>query len=382
MLLRAALAEGDNTSPDIYDIYTMDMDFSFSDFEQVDSNDYIPIADERLDQIRAASSEDGSIQWIIRAIVEGWPNSPDEVPDPVRAFWNQRADLSTRDGIVYRNDRILVPTGMRAGILKRLHASHSGIEATTKLARDTVFWPGITRDIKECIQNCDICIKHSPNQQNQPMQTHQIPSYPFQKVMDHFSDFIEVDELNRDATAGTVVQKCRENFARYGTPMYVTTDGGPQFNIPMAEAKFEPKVQEGVKEQIKKNQQRAKSYYDRTAKTLPGLDVGQPVFVKKKPTDNTWTKGTVESAFNDRSTIVDVQGQKYRRDNVLIKPAGTSRLSVPTTQPEEQPGERPKEEENSSPRRTPVGDPATPVAQERPQRSIRQPEWFKDYQMY
>lgn len=481
MLSRAALAEGDNTSPDIYDIYTMDMDFSFSDLEQVDSNDYIPIADERLDQIRAASSEDGSIQWIIRAIVEGWPNSPDEVPDPVRAFWNTRADLSTRDGIVYRNDRILVPAGMRAGILKRLHASHSGIEATTKLARDTVFWPGITRDIKECIQNCDICIKHSPNQQNQPMQTHQIPSYPFQKVsmdlceaqvagkkhvylitVDHFSDFIEVDELNRDATAGTVVQKCRENFARYGTPMYVTTDGGPQFNsdefcqfaeqwefkhsmsapyhqqgngkaeaavkivkkllkksldtksdfwqslqqwrnvpnscgsspaqrvfcrrtrfnIPMAEAKFEPKVQEGVKEQIKKNRQRAKSYYDRTAKTLPGLEVGQPVFVKKKPTDNAWTKGTVESAFNDRSTIVDVQGQKYRRDNVLIKPAGTSRLSVPTTQPEEQPAERPKEEESSSPGRTPVGDPAAPVAQERPQRSIRQPEWFKDYQMY
>lgn len=218
-------------------------------------------------------------------------------------------------------------------------------------------------------------------------------------TVDHFSDFIEVDELQRNATASNVVNKCRQNFARYGTPMYVTTDGGPQFNsaefrklateweflhtmsaphhqqangkaeaavkiikqllkktgetnsdfwkalqqwrnvpnncgsspaqrmfcrrirfnVPMAEAKYTSHIQAGVKERIKKNRQTAKYYYDRTAKSLPPLEIGQPVFVKKKPTDNTWLPGEVKATATDRSTIVDVRGQQLRRDNVMIK---------------------------------------------------------------
>lgn len=482
MLSRAALADGDDTNQDIYDIYTMDMDFTLEELEKICVMDYVPISDYRLDQIRKESSQDLDIQWIIRAIVEGWPSNLGEVPERVRVFWKHRADLSTRNGIVYRNDRILVPASIRPEVLRRLHASHSGIESTTKLARDTVFWPGINRDIKESIQNCDICIKYSPNQQHQSMQTHQIPCFPFQKVsmdlcelqiggkkhvylitVDHYSDFIEVDELQRDATASAIVQKCRQNFARYGTPMYVTTDGGPQFdsedfrrfaeswefrhtmsapyhqqgngkaesavkivkrllkksaetksdfwqslqqwrnvpnncgsspaqrvfsrrtrfNVPMAEEKFEPKVQEGVKEQIKQNRQRAKYYYDRTARSLPELEVGQPVFVKKKPSDTSWSEGVVHSSFNDRSTVVDVQGQHYRRDNVMIKPAATSR-------PAECPGQRIASSEEKLKVQQATNDDSAPtpevtrssVALDRPRRDIREPKWFNDYKMY
>ncbi|XP_062558245.1 uncharacterized protein K02A2.6-like [Armigeres subalbatus] len=492
MLSRAAFAAGDGTNQDIYDIYTIDMDFSFEEFEQINVMDYAPISDYRLDQIRKESHQDEDIQWIIRAIVEGWPSRPQEAPDRVQVFWKYKDDLSVQGGIVYRNDRILVPSNLRSEILKRLHASHSGIEATMKLARDTVFWPGINRDIKERIQNCNICIKYSSSQQHQPMQTHQIPNYPFQKVsmdlcevhsgdkkhvylitVDHFSDFIEVDELKRGATAGIVIEKCRQNFARYGTPMYVTTDGGPQFdceefhrfaerwefnhtmsapyhpqgngkaesavkivkrllkksletksdfwqsllqwrnipnscgsspaqrmfsrrtrfNVPMADGKFNPKIQEGVKEQIKQNRRHAKYYYDRTARNLPTLEVGQPVFVKKKTSDSTWSEGTVHSTFNDRSTVVDVQGQKYRRDNVMIKPAGIRSVAGRSQEfmersatPEPEVKQQAEESDTSAATSNDIVKPTpetatTSTKHDRPRRNIRQPDWFKDYQM-
>lgn len=46
-----------------------------------------------------------------------------------------------------------------------------------KLARDAVFWPFISVDIKETVKNCATCTKFAPSQQKLPMQSHQIPDY-------------------------------------------------------------------------------------------------------------------------------------------------------------------------------------------------------------
>ncbi|XP_053686449.1 uncharacterized protein LOC128735988 [Sabethes cyaneus] len=105
-----------------------------------------------------------------------------------------------------------------------------------------------------------------------------------------------------------------------------------RFNIPMAEAKYESKIQEGVKEQIQKNRQRAKQYYDRKVRVLPSLEIGQPVFVKKKPTDKVWTPASVVDIPSDRSAIVDAGGQRLWRDNVMIRPATNLPKLSPSTQ--------------------------------------------------
>lgn len=182
MLSRAALTESDLTDRSIYDVYTMDMDFTLADYEAINSAEYIPISDFRLDQLRRASSEDPDIQTIIRFIVDGWPLTIGELPERMRIYWKYKNEFYTQNGLVYRNNRILVPVSLRSNILERLHTSHSGLEATMKLARDTVFWPGINDQIRQRIQSCYSCLKFAPNQQREPMQTHQIPCYPYQKI--------------------------------------------------------------------------------------------------------------------------------------------------------------------------------------------------------
>lgn len=63
----------------------------------------------------------------------------------------------------------------------------SGIEATLKLARDTMFWPKMTTNIKDRVSNCDVCIQHSESRIREPMQTHDIPKLPLE-IRDKYCD--------------------------------------------------------------------------------------------------------------------------------------------------------------------------------------------------
>lgn len=47
-------------------------------------------------------------------------------------------------------------------------------------------------------------------------------------MVDYLTDFFEINEL-REVTASAVVQGCKQQFARHGFPVWVHTDGGPQF---------------------------------------------------------------------------------------------------------------------------------------------------------
>ncbi|XP_058448606.1 uncharacterized protein K02A2.6-like [Malaya genurostris] len=417
MLSRATITPSDVGNCENFEIYALDV-------EHINITEHLPISDERVNEIRSESQQDPEMQVIAGFIINGWPKRYDEVPANIQVYWKYKHELSTVNGLVLRNDRILIPRNFRKEILEKLHRSHSGIEATTKLARDTVFWPGINDQIKQRVQQCDTCAKYSQNQQSQPMQSHRIPLYPYQKVsmdicehqtgsqkhvylitVDHYSDYFDIDELNTQSSAA-IIRICKRNFARFGKPQEVSSDGGSQFmseefghfsrvwgfkhsvsapyhqqangkaesavkiaklllkkandsnqdfwelllqwrntpnktesspaqrlfnrrtrcGIPMIDKKFLPKIVEGVTEQIRNNRQQAKLYYDRKARSLPELEVGQPVFVKLKPTDKEWQPGSVVAPVNDRSTIVDVGGREYHRDNTMVKqvPAGPS----------------------------------------------------------
>ena len=63
--------------------------------------------------------------------------------------------------------------------------------------------------------------------------------------------------------------------------------------LPTATSLLYPKVVDGVQEKIKLKRQRAKAYYDRTAKVLPELEVGQEVKVAPLHKSQTWKTATV-----------------------------------------------------------------------------------------
>lgn len=50
---------------------------------------------------------------------------------------------------------IVIPEKMRQDILHGIHEGHLGVEKCKRRARDTVFWPGINKDIEKLISRCD-----------------------------------------------------------------------------------------------------------------------------------------------------------------------------------------------------------------------------------
>lgn len=213
----------------------------------IDATEYIPLRPTTMQKIKDETAKDTNLQHLRNIIIAGWPLSNKEVETDVQPYWKFRDELTTQDGLILKGNRIVVPVRLRKDFLDRLHSTHQGVDYTTKLSKDTVFWPGISSQIRSLILDCDICLKYAPRQPNPPMLSHEVPSSPFERVsldafelnidgkrkrylvtVDHFSDFFEVDELD-DLKPKTTINICRRNFSRHGKPEVCVTDNGTTF---------------------------------------------------------------------------------------------------------------------------------------------------------
>ena len=125
-----------------------------------------------------------------------------------------------------------------------VHASHVGIEGCIRRARDSLYWPRMTTELKEYISKCDVCMTYRNSQGKEPLVQHEFVARPWSKVgvdlcefnnrnllvvVDYYSNFIEVAHL-KTTTSRTVIKEMKEIFARYGIPDTVVSDNGPQFS--------------------------------------------------------------------------------------------------------------------------------------------------------
>lgn len=89
--------------------------------------------------------------------------------------------------------------------------------------------------------------------------------------------------------------------------------------VPVTTNLLYPEVVDGVQESLQLRRQKAKSYFDRNAKTLPELDIGQDVRVagqRKK----TWQPGKCLEKLSDRSYLVRTDSEMVRRNREDIRP--------------------------------------------------------------
>ena len=211
--------------------------------ETVDNLSFLPINGSRLDEIRAATDRDDTMSQLKRVIVKGWPEHKAELPAALTPYYNYRDEMTIQDGIVLRGDCVVIPTSMRSDIKKKLHAGHLGMNACQRRAREVVYWPGMSSEVREYIESCDICASLADKQAQEPLLMHEVPSRPWERVgtdlftiagrsylltVDYFSNFFEVDHMT-DTTSDSVITKMKHHFARHGIPDTVISDGGPQY---------------------------------------------------------------------------------------------------------------------------------------------------------
>ena len=139
---------------------------------------HLPISDVKLMELRQLNCNDPTMQMLHRYAMEGWPKS--DVPPSLKSFWNVRNDIHVTDGILLKDNRLVIPLAWRTDILQKLHLSHCGIEKTKANARTTVFWPGMNKHIEDMVPCCEKCLKYQSKQTKEPMQTREISIFPWQ----------------------------------------------------------------------------------------------------------------------------------------------------------------------------------------------------------
>lgn len=145
-------------------------------------------------------------------------------------------------GLLLYNCRIVVPQSLRKTILGKLHDGHMGINKCQNRAEQAVWWPGISSDIKAAVASCSHCQEHRPSQRSEPLISTPLPDKPWERVgvdmchysnqdymiiMDYYSRYIEVIHM-RQTTINDVVLKMKNVFARWGVPLEIISDKGPQ----------------------------------------------------------------------------------------------------------------------------------------------------------
>ena len=196
------------------------------------------------DQLRAATLTDPQMIALAETIVNGWPDQKGEVQQDLKSYFDFRDELTTENGLIMKGQRCVVPQSVRPEALSRIHRSHIGQDGCVRFAREHVFWPGMTSQIKDFVSRCETCQTFSRKQQRETLHQELPPDRPWQEVacdlfelegkhylvtVDCHSNFAETDQLS-STTAFAVIGKLKQHFARYGVPERVRTDNGPQFS--------------------------------------------------------------------------------------------------------------------------------------------------------
>ncbi|XP_011688397.1 PREDICTED: uncharacterized protein K02A2.6-like [Wasmannia auropunctata] len=186
---------------------------------------------------------DPDMQILRKYIETDWPLDKHAVPDSIKVYLTYKDELSVIDDIIYKDTRMVVPSKLRQEMLNRIHYNHLGIEKCKMRAREVLFWPGMSKQITDMVQNCEACLRFQRAQHKETYITRDIPHGPWQVIgvdlfhyagseyllaVDYYSKYVEIAQL-RDTSSKTVIIHLKSMFARLGIPLLIYSDNGPQF---------------------------------------------------------------------------------------------------------------------------------------------------------
>ena len=202
----------------------------------------LPATDNRIQTIQKCQTEDEVCRNLMHYCNTGWP-SKKTVPNNLKPYCQVASELSVVNGLLLQGSRIVIPTSLCAKILDQIHAGHQGISKCRQQAGQSVWWPGLSKQLEELVKNCEECCKHQI-QRAEPLLPSKLPNLPWQKlgtdlfewdkstyllIVDYYSRYIELSKL-RNTSAEEVISHTKSIFARHGIPEKLISDNGHQFS--------------------------------------------------------------------------------------------------------------------------------------------------------
>lgn len=202
----------------------------------------LAVSPEKADWIASETKADPLLSvvtdWIRN---DSWPQSQSSLAPGLKKFLAMRPSLSMSGELLFFENRLVVPAELQPYFVQKLHEGHLGAEKAKRLARESVFWHGMSKDIVSFTLACTTCQKFARNNPSEPLKPYHIPRYPWQVVavdiatfgkqdflvvVDKYSNWPEVVRLS-SKSASEVILLLQNLFARHGIPETVISDNNP-----------------------------------------------------------------------------------------------------------------------------------------------------------
>ena len=124
----------------------------------------LPATDRQLERIQRHQEEDEECRQVAEYSRSGWP-SRQALPGALRMYhWVAM--------------EIVIPASLRLEMLDRIHTGHLGITKCWERAKQSVWWPGLSRQLEELVKNCSECRKTTV-QRSEPLIPSTQPKLPW-----------------------------------------------------------------------------------------------------------------------------------------------------------------------------------------------------------
>ena len=161
----------------------------------------------------------------------------------MKPYWAVQSSLTLGNNLLLYNNRIVVPSALQSETVRKIHEGHQGVERCRQRAQSSVWWPGVTKQISQYVQQCSVCAQKDKHKK-QPLLDTSLPDYSWQVVgtdlfelnskhylliVDYFSRYPEIIQMSSTTSLSTIAA-LKSVFSRHGIPEEVRSDNGPQYS--------------------------------------------------------------------------------------------------------------------------------------------------------
>ena len=90
------------------------------DIHQITST--LPASPIKLQQIRNETADDPVLSKLREVVYQGWPTTREQCPQLLLDYWNFREELTIEDGLILKQERIVMLPNLREEVLTTIHA--------------------------------------------------------------------------------------------------------------------------------------------------------------------------------------------------------------------------------------------------------------------
>ncbi|GBL82017.1 Uncharacterized protein K02A2.6 [Araneus ventricosus] len=208
---------------------------------------HLQISESRKKEFKEATLSDVGLSHVLKFWNEGWPSNGQNISPEAWEYYKFRDNIYVEEGLVFLNDRVIVPVSLRSEMLNILHQAHCGMKKAKARARQVLFWPGIAKDIESMVSKCKTCERYRPRNVKEPLICHEVPNLPYEKIgtdiCEHggnsyliigcyLSKWLDIIKLS-NKTSDEIIAKLKAVFSTHGIPKIIVCDNMPFASIKM-----------------------------------------------------------------------------------------------------------------------------------------------------